>query len=89
MLNHMNKRMGNTFTYRELFNIEAKEHGKKESPEELRRSEQKEHGLKKLPSLREAMQAEYAEHNNAMGSPVVKGSASSRARATAMYKGAK
>jgi hypothetical protein len=85
----MNKRMGSTFSYRELFNIEAKEHGKKETPAELRRSEQKEHGLKKLPSLREAMNAEYVEHNDAMGSPVIKGSAKSRARATAMYKGTK
>jgi hypothetical protein len=74
----MNKHIGNTFSYHELMQAEAKEHGRNMSKRELMKVEKKEHRLTKTPTLTQAMMAEYAEHKGA-----------GRARATAMYKGAK
>ena len=48
--------------------------------------EQREHKLGNRPTMRQAMEAEYAEHSNAEGKLVIKPSEAQEAKATAIYK---
>jgi hypothetical protein len=48
--------------------------------------EQREHKLGNRPTMREAMEAEYAEHSNAEDKLVIKPSRAQEVKATAIYK---
>jgi len=86
MLNQMNKHMNHLFTRKQLFNIEAKEHGKQQTAAQLVKTEQREHNLKKVPTLRQAMEAEYAEHHNSAGDLIVKTSKAQNERGARIYR---
>lgn len=88
MMGRMNKHI-NSLSMRDLLGIERKEHGLKEpqSMAQQQQMEMKEHNLKGTPSAAKVMAAESAEHYVGMGSISAKGSPSSRAKATAIYKG--
>jgi hypothetical protein len=88
MMGRMNKHI-NRLSMRDLLGVERKEHGLKEpqTMAQQRQMEKKEHNLKGTPSTAKVMAAESAEHYPGMGGISVKGTAASRQKATAIYKG--